>query len=342
MEIKRIQIGNGNCYLLIHNGKAVLVDTAREQGRDKILDACRGYQVTLIALTHGHVDHVQNAAFLAEKLGVPVAMHRADLELLRDNEAQSLTAKTLTGKLVLAASIRSFRRDKIPAFTPAVFLQDGDRLDPWGVPALVIGLPGHTKGSIGFDFGWGVVAGDALMNMFRRPSLSLLYHDREAMLRSAGIIGALTNRTVYFGHGKPVGNYDQKWSRLPCAVPDRLAEERDAITARWLAVFGAGVEPKIMEGRVLNAYNYYWHLFSWAGVPCLEGDEARRAFDALDYEDAYVFWEFAPHAETIGKVTAAQLDQGESDVYVVDRDFRWTYVHTHEDGLLGPYFCRKG
>lgn len=341
MEIKRIQVGNGNCYLMINGKDAILVDTAREKGREKILEACRGYHVTLIALTHGHVDHVQNAAFLAEKLQVPIAMHRADLELLENNEAQPLTARTLAGKIVLAASIRSFRTDPIPTFTPTVFLEDGDRLDQWGVPALVIGLPGHTKGSIGFDFGWDVIVGDALMNMFR-PTVSMLYHDRAEMLRSAGIIGGLWNRTICFGHGKPVRNYDQEWNRLPCSVPDRLAEEGKAIADRWLDVFSAGADPKLLEeeARVTGGCVYCWHIFSWAKAPCLEGEEARRAFDALDYDEAYFFGDWFLHVETIGKTTAAQLDAGPSDVYVVDKDFRWTYAHTHEDGLLGPYFCQ--
>ena len=342
MEVKRIPAGNVNCYLLINRGNAILVDTGRERERERVLDACRGYRVTLLALTHGHVDHVQNAAYLAEKLQVPIAMHRADLELLANNEAQPLYAKTLLGKLVLAASIRSFRRDSIPPFTPDVFLEDGVRLDDWGVPALVLGLPGHTAGSVGFDCGWGVVVGDALMNM-RRPSLSLLYHDREKMLRSAGNIGGLVNRTVYFGHGREVwSNYDHPWNRLPCSVPDRLSEEQEALAGRWLEVFGAGVDPKIMAERVLDACNYYWHIFSWGEVPCLEGEEARAAFDALEYGEAYVFWDFAPHMETIPKTTAAELDRGTSDVYVVDREFQWTYVHTHEDGWMGPYFCQLG
>ena len=340
-EIKRIQVGNGNCYLLINGKNAVLIDTAREKGREKILEACLGYHVTLIALTHGHVDHVQNAAFLAEKLNAPVAMHRADLDLLQNNEAQPLKAKTLAGKLVLAASIRSFRTDPIPPFAPTVFLEDGDRLDQWGVPALVIGLPGHTKGSIGFDFGRGVVVGDALMNMFRRPTVSMLYHDREEMLRSAGIVGGLYNRTVYVGHGDPIySSYDKEWTRLPCSALDRLAVEQDAIVERWLSVFGAGADPQVIEEHVPGIYGYYWHLFSWAEVPCLEGEEARRAFDAVDYDEAYFFGDWLPHVETIGKTTAAQLDKGESDVYVVDKNFRWTYVHTHEDGLFGPYFCQ--
>ena len=340
MDIKRIRVGKGNCYLLINGGNAVLVDTGRRKDREKILEACRGYHVTLIALTHGHVDHVQNAAFLAEKLNVPIAMHRADLELLQNNEAQPLKAKTLTGKFILAASIRSFRTDPIPAFTPAVFLEDGDRLDRWGVPALVIGLPGHTKGSIGFDFGWGVVVGDALMNR-SLPTLSLLYHDQEAMLRSAGIIGGLYGRTIYVGHGNPIySSYDKEWTRLPCSVPDRLAAEQEAIVDRWLSVFGAGVDPQVIEEHVPGKGGYYWHLFSWAEVPCLEGEEARRAFDALDYDEAYFFGDWFPHVETIGKTTAAQLDKGCSDVYVVDKNFRWTYSHTHEDGWDGPYFCK--
>ena len=28
-----------------------------------------------------------------------------------------------------------------------------------------------------------------------------------------------------------------------------------------------------------------------------------------------------------------------ADWYLVDKDFTWTYVHTHEDDF-GPYFCR--
>jgi len=206
MEIKRIQVGSGNCYLVSNGRDAVLVDTARTAGREKILDACRGYRVTLLVLTHGHVDHVQNAAYLAGQLHAPIAMHRADLPLLSDNMAQPLSARTLPGRLVLAASLRSFRRDAIPAFTPEVFLEDGDILERWGVPAQVVGLPGHTEGSIGLDVdGAHLLVGDALMNMFY-PTVSMLYHDREAMLRSAGRIGRMGERTIWFGHGRPVRN----------------------------------------------------------------------------------------------------------------------------------------
>ena len=43
------------------------------------------------------------------------------------------------------------------------------------------------------------------MNMFY-PTVSMLYHNREEMLKSVSRISALGERMIYFGHGKPVKN----------------------------------------------------------------------------------------------------------------------------------------
>lgn len=211
-HIQRIICGNVNCYLISNKNRAILVDTGREKHRQKVLDACRPYQVQLLVLTHGHMDHAQNAAFLSQKLNCPVAMHRADLGLLEDNMGQALYASTILGRIVLSASIKSFQAsDGIPAFTPAVFLDDGDSLESYGISAKVAGLPGHTDGSIGLDINrTDLIVGDALMNMFY-PTVSMLYHGKQAMLESAKRIEALGPRTIYFGHGKPVHN--KKWTK---------------------------------------------------------------------------------------------------------------------------------
>ncbi len=74
-----------------------------------------------------------------------------------------------------------------------------------------MGLPGHTRGSIGIDLDEkAVIVGDALMNMFY-PGLSLVYWNRAEMLKSADKISALGARKVYFGHGSPVEN--RAWNR---------------------------------------------------------------------------------------------------------------------------------
>lgn len=208
-RILRIPCGNVNCYLVSNGENAILVDTCREKYRQKILDACNPFRVRLLVLTHGHVDHVQNAAFLSQKLDCPVAMHRADRSLLTDNMNQPLSAGSFLGKIVLSASIKSFKTDDIPVFSPTVFLEDGDSLHDYGFAATVVGLPGHTDGSIGLDVGGrGLIVGDALMNMFY-PTVSMLYHNREIMLKSAAKIEGFGVRTIHFGHGKPVEN--RKW-----------------------------------------------------------------------------------------------------------------------------------
>ena len=43
----------------------------------------------------------------------------------------------------------------------------------------------------------------------------------------------------------------------------------------------------------------------------------------------------------VDKITAKSVDKDKhSDVYIVAKDFSWTYVRTHEC-YLGPYLCTK-
>lgn len=39
---------------------------------------------------------------------------------------------------------------------------------------------------------------------------------------------------------------------------------------------------------MLAPYNHLWHIFTCGHIPCLEGDAARRAFDALDKVAAHL------------------------------------------------------
>lgn len=79
-------------------------------------------------------------------------------------------------------------------------------MDSYGISAEILSVPGHTKGSIAIDIaGKYLIIGDALMNMFY-PTVSMLYHDRKTMLKSAKRIGKLGKRIIFFGHGKPVNN----------------------------------------------------------------------------------------------------------------------------------------
>lgn len=205
-KIERIACGNGNCFLVQEGDRAILVDTCRTKYREQILAACRQVKTTLIVLTHGHVDHIQNAAWLAQQLQVPIAMHQADRELARNNLLEPLSAHSLPGKLILALSRHSFAHDVIEPFEASVFLKEGASLHEYGVQATVVELPGHTRGSIGLEV-WGEdwIVGDALMNMFY-PAQSMLYGDRAQMEKSAARISASAARSIHFGHGSSLPN----------------------------------------------------------------------------------------------------------------------------------------
>ncbi len=208
VKIHRIAGGNVNCYIVEDNDKAILIDNGRKKYRDKILEKCREFHVGLIVLTHGHMDHCQNAAYLANALHIPIAMNKKDLNLIPDNRKQALFAKTFLGKIVLSVSLSSFEKDSLEVFEPKIYLENDDDLSEYGIAAKVVELPGHTKGSIGIKVDDNLFVGDALMNMFY-PTLSMLYADEQEMLSSAEYISELGDKTIYFGHGKPKRN--RKW-----------------------------------------------------------------------------------------------------------------------------------
>lgn len=204
--VQRVKCGNVNVYIVSEGGSAILVDTGTKEHLDTVLKACRPYNVRLIVLTHAHYDHAENAAELSERLKAPIAMHKGDVDLIGSNNNQALSARTIPGRFILTVSLMGFSARKMKTFTPSVFLEDGDDLAGYGVPAKVVGLPGHTKGSIGIDVGGkDLLVGDALMNIFY-PTVSMLYNDEKAMLDSAGKITGLGERTIHFGHGRPVKN----------------------------------------------------------------------------------------------------------------------------------------
>ena len=119
----------------------------------------------------------------------------------------------------------------------------------------------------------------------------------------------------------------------------------DELLKKWLSIFGKNIDKRLMEEHITSYGNHLWHLFTWGEGPCLQGDTERKVFDELQYEEAIRFYDgYASHIEKvslIGKISAKAVDKDRgSDVYIIAKDFSWTYVCTHEVGICGPYFCR--
>ena len=87
---------------------------------------------------------------------------------------------------------------------------------------------------------------------------------------------------------------------------------------------------------------YLWHLFSYEKRDCLKGKETEQAFNDSKKNSCFIFYQHTDYAlilEEADMLNANDL-QNESNVYVVDKEFNWTFVKTHE-AECGPYFSRR-
>ena len=242
LTITPIPCGSQNAYIISQGDSAILVDTATRLYRRKIERACEGYNIKLIVITHAHHDHAQNAAYLRDKLGAPIAMHPADLPFLANLLAEPIAPTNLTGRLLVwVINLRqnpAFQWIDRLLFTNELFdidveLKDGMSLKPYGVDGKIIGLPGHTPGSIGIVTAQGLIAGDALMNLLG-PDKAAHGTDLAALDASAAKITALGDIMTYPGHGSPMEN--RTW--VPDAKAQRIERVQCGVNNVWILAQG--------------------------------------------------------------------------------------------------------
>ena len=70
---------DNNVWIIGDDNEAVVVDAAHDHR--PILDALGGRRLEAIVCTHGHNDHINAAAQLAEATGAPILLHPADAML---------------------------------------------------------------------------------------------------------------------------------------------------------------------------------------------------------------------------------------------------------------------
>ncbi|WP_445491515.1 DUF4275 family protein [Niallia sp. 03133] len=96
----------------------------------------------------------------------------------------------------------------------------------------------------------------------------------------------------------------------------------------------------IESGRVSG---FLWHLFSYNKKDYFEGEKAEEAFHNERKNKCYIFYQHSDYALLLENASLFHKNDlmDETDIYVVDKEFRWTFVITHETGLCGPYFSRN-
>jgi glyoxylase-like metal-dependent hydrolase (beta-lactamase superfamily II) len=138
-----------SCHLLVDGDEAVLIDTGlfgtrwqirRLLGRLGMKPDC----IKAILLTHGHLDHAGNAAWIKEWTGAKIYAHPAEQAHI-DGRFPYQGINRWCGRLEgLGRLVSAYRRVAID-----VPLVDADELPFWG-GLRVVHLPGHTAGHCGY------------------------------------------------------------------------------------------------------------------------------------------------------------------------------------------------
>lgn len=200
-NIITIPCGNLNCYLIEGDDFAILIDTATKKYRNYLLERLKNYNITLIILTHGHMDYVGNVAYLAKQFNAKIAMHIDDYKLSKNNLINDIYSNSLLGTFFKKLSLYQFKKHSIDNFEPDLFLEDGQSLKDFGIDAKIIHLPGHTKGSIGILINENeLIAGDMFMNLIY-PSEALIAEDIDMLRKSIHKVDLLNLKLVYPGRG---------------------------------------------------------------------------------------------------------------------------------------------
>ncbi|AWB95183.1 MBL fold metallo-hydrolase [Agromyces badenianii] len=164
-----------------------------------------------VVLTHGDSDHIGFAERLRHDHGVPVHVHAADAARARGE----VSTKPGWGSMKLGATVRflwyalTHKGLRTTPLTEVVPVNDGDVLALPGAPR-VIGLPGHSPGSIAIHVpaADAVFVGDALTTRHvltgaLGPQPAPFTDDPAEALASLRRLDGLRATWVLPGHGRP-------------------------------------------------------------------------------------------------------------------------------------------
>ena len=174
-----------NTYILVNNGKAVVIDGGIHANLTFDMAEKYGFTVKYMLLTHTHFDH-STCAYDMQGKGVKVGVFYNEADGLYDHSV-SLTSK-----------VPSLFKETRADFT----FTDGEELDLCGIIINVLATPGHSKGSCCFIVNDMIFTGDTLFNgsVGRTDFYGGSAEEMKASLVKLFSIGK--DYKVYPGHGE--------------------------------------------------------------------------------------------------------------------------------------------
>lgn len=212
---------------IVKGEKTVIVDTGYAGNGNKVLrnlheNSIKPEDISLIIITHGHIDHYGSADELRRLTGAPVVMHRADAEYLEKGINYIGAPVDLFGRVTKSLFIRTNEFVSKSLKVDIVFDDEVD-LREFGVDGRIIHTPGHTEGSVSLILSSGeAIVGDLIMGgiLFKRvPRYPLFGSDISKLRESIKRVIQLSPKIIHASHGGP----------FTCAIVEKFLRKTSKI-----------------------------------------------------------------------------------------------------------------
>jgi hydroxyacylglutathione hydrolase len=213
-EIHRLSLrmGRNNCYLVKEDG-IIMVDAGTPKHGKRLpkwLDSLsiKPGDISLLLLTHGHIDHIGSASEFKKLTGCKVAINHREKDWVEKGLKSVPPGVNLWGKVNAAIGNVLIPFMKFPSTPVDLALEDEDySLEPYGIHGRFIHTPGHTSGSMSLLLDTGdAFVGDLAVNglpMRIGPGMPQVAENTDAVKKSWRLLLSNGVKQIYPTHGKP-------------------------------------------------------------------------------------------------------------------------------------------
>ena len=196
-----------NVYVIVDDG-VTLVDTGMG-GREKpILNTVKGLgfgpaDIKYILITHAHLDHTGGLRALRDASKATVMAGEADSDVIEGKKPMTVPKMRRPLGLIGPLLLRIFKSSPAPVDRR---LKDGDTIPVLG-GLVVVGLPGHSPGNIGFySPSKKLLFSSDTLRMRGDEFIKPLNYDAEKARSLASIkkMGSLDYEIMLSGHDRPI------------------------------------------------------------------------------------------------------------------------------------------